>query len=129
MKKQLSQDPFDFLNNESQINIDSATLTATNAFMEIIKKKYPTDGAILFGSRARQTHQNDSDADVLVLLRGPKEVDMETKFTMADIAFDILMNTGVLITPVPILIESWMHPENYSNPSLLRNIRNEGVRL
>ena len=48
---------------------------------------------------------------------------------MADVAFDVMLETGILISPLPIWLDEWMNPENYSNPDLLRNIDREGVRL
>ena len=110
-------------------DLDQATLAATNAFMERIGGKYSIEGAILFGSRARRTHSDDSDADVAVLLRDHSEVDMATRLAMADIAFDVLMDTGVLVTPIPIWMDEWNHPENHSNPQLLDNIKREGIPL
>jgi len=50
--------------------LDLETARATALFMQLITRQYDTAGAILFGSRARQAHRADSDADVAVLLRG-----------------------------------------------------------
>jgi len=110
-------------------DIDSATLNATSAFMERIVGKYSIAGAILFGSRARRTHSHDSDADVAVLLRDHSDIDMATRLEMADIAFDVLMDTGVLVTPVPIRMDELAHPETHSNPAFIKNILKDGVRL
>lgn len=54
---------------------------------------------------------------------------LDTKLALADIAYDVLLETGVLIQPFPIWQDEWEHPENYSNPALLRSINREGVRL
>lgn len=86
-------------------------------------------GAIIYGSRARGTHRPDSDADVAVLLSGEHQRFLPTKLAMADIAFDVLLKTGILISPLPIWLDEWEHPEEYSNPALLHNIDREGVRL
>ena len=48
---------------------------------------------------------------------------------MADLAYDALLETGIRIQPLPIWEEERVHPETYSNPRLLHNIRREGVRL
>ena len=48
---------------------------------------------------------------------------------MADLAYDVLLETGVRIQPLPIWEEEWAHPEGYSNPRLLQNIERQGVRL
>jgi hypothetical protein len=56
---------------------------------------------------------------------------------MADIAYDVLLDTGIHVQPLPIWRSGhlaiweaeWAHPEAYSNPRLLRNLAREGVRL
>lgn len=109
--------------------LDSDTERATRLFMQRITRLYDTTGAILFGSRARQTHRADSDADVAVFLRGVHQRFLPTKLAMADVAFDVLLETGIRIQPLPVWEDEWEHPESYSNPRLLANIANEGVRL
>ncbi len=111
------------------ISLDFETERATQLFMQRIAKQYNTAGAILFGSRARQTHHADSDADVAVLLRGAHLRFLPTKLAMADVAFDVLLETGINISPLPVWLDEWEHPETYSNPDLLKNIANEGVLL
>jgi antitoxin ChpS len=46
-----------------------------------------------------------------------------------DIAYDILLDTGIRIQPLPVWESEWAHPELYSNPRLLHNIAAEGVAL
>jgi len=83
-------------------NLDSDTERATMLFMQRFTRQYDTAGAILFGSRARQTHHADSDADVAVLLRGAHQRFLPTKLAMADLAFDVLLETGINISPLPV---------------------------
>jgi hypothetical protein len=47
---------------------------------------------------------------------------------MADVAFDVLLETGINITPLPVWLDEWEHPKTSSNPALLRNIAREGGR-
>ena len=110
-------------------NLDLATQTAAHAFVEKLAHHFDVSKVFLFGSRARNTHQNESDADIAILLRGKVGRFMATKFAMDDIAYDILLDTGIRIQPLPIWQAEWDHPEAYSNPALLRNIQNEGVAL
>jgi predicted nucleotidyltransferase len=109
--------------------LDSNTKRATSLFIQRIASQYDMAGAILFGSRARQTHRPDSDADVVILLRGAHQRFLPTKLAMADVAFDVLLETGINISPLPVWMDEWEHPETYSNPLLLKNIANSGVRL
>jgi len=111
------------------ITIDPATERAVRMFMQQIASQYDVAGVVLFGSRARQTYRPDSDADVAVLLSGPHQRFLPTKLAMADVAFDVLLETSVNISPFPIWLDEWEHPEAYSNPRLLNNIANEGIRL
>ncbi|EQD70831.1 DNA polymerase beta subunit [mine drainage metagenome] len=110
-------------------DIDSDTAQAARLFVQRIAGQYDMAGAILFGSRARQTHRSDSDADVAILLRGAHQRFLSTKLAMADVAFDVLLETGINISPLPVWMDEWEHPETYSNPLLLKHIVSEGIRL
>jgi predicted nucleotidyltransferase len=114
---------------KSVADIDPATARAARAFIEKLAGSYDYAGAILFGSRARKTHRPDSDADVAVLLHGRPAKFVATKLAMADLAYDVLLETGIRIQPLPIWEEEWEHPEAYSNPRLLHNIEREGIRF
>nr|VFJ45037.1 MAG: antitoxin ChpS [Candidatus Kentron sp. FM]VFJ45510.1 MAG: antitoxin ChpS [Candidatus Kentron sp. FM]VFK06726.1 MAG: antitoxin ChpS [Candidatus Kentron sp. FM] len=109
--------------------IDENTARAVAIFMTRIREQYPVSEALLFGSRARGDFRPDSDADVAVLLRGEPERLLPTKLAMADVAFDVLLETGILVQPLPIWEAQWQHPDGYSNPYLLKNIAKEGMRL
>ena len=109
--------------------IDSTTEHAVRQFLKRLEGQYDAVGAVLFGSRARGSHRPDSDADLAVLLRGEHQRFLPTKLAMSDIAFDVLLETGINISPLPVWLDEWEHPETYSNPALLQNIAKEGVRL
>lgn len=83
-------------------NIDSATLAASRLFLERIARSYDYAGAFLFGSRARKTHRTDSDADVAVLLRGMPAQFVGTKLAMDDVPYDVLLETGIRVQPLPV---------------------------
>ncbi len=110
-------------------DIDDATAAATRAFLAKVTKRYDLVGAVLFGSRARKSHREDSDADVAVLLHGHTGPFVATKLAMADLAYDVLLETGIRIQPLPIWEDEWSHPETYSNPNLLHAIVRDGIRL
>ncbi len=109
--------------------IDPETERAVRAFVVKVARQYDLAGVILFGSRARKIHRPDSDADVAVLLRGRPGKFVATKLAMADLAYEVLLESGIRIQPLPIWQEEWEHPETYSNPRLLHNIEREGIRL
>ncbi|MBI1869150.1 MAG: nucleotidyltransferase domain-containing protein [Methylocystis sp.] len=109
--------------------IDPKTDFAAHAFLARLEGQYEVAGAVLFGSRARGDNRPESDADVLVLLRGPPGSLVATKLAMVDAAYEVELDTGVVISPLPVWEEEWEHPETWTNPRLLENIRREGVPL
>jgi predicted nucleotidyltransferase len=110
-------------------HLDQNTENAVCRFMALLNGKYDVISAIVFGSRARGTHDADSDADVAVLLNGECQRLLPTTLAMADIAVDVLLETGIKISPLPIWMDEWEHPEMNSNPALLLTIAREGVRI
>ncbi len=110
-------------------NNDPATERAARAFIAKVSARYDFAGAILFGSRARQTNRPDSDANIAVIQHGHPGRFVSTKLEMADITYDTLLEMGIRNQPLPIWKMEWAHPEAYSNPQLLRNIERDGVRL
>ncbi|MFL6603986.1 MAG: nucleotidyltransferase family protein [Steroidobacteraceae bacterium] len=109
--------------------LDPAVIRAVQEFARRLAGRYPVQQVILFGSRARGTQRSDSDADVVVLLRGPRGRFLDTKLELVDIAYDVLLDTAIHIQPLPIWENEWEHPETHSNPRLLQNIKREGVSL
>jgi len=122
---QVNEAPVPYLNSRAEPEI----IGPAREFVHRVSARYPVKAALLFGSRARGTHRADSDVDVAVLLRGPRGKLMDTSLEMADIAFDVLLETNVYIQPLPIWEYEWEHPESHSNPRLLENIRREGRPL
>ena len=110
-------------------DLPADTLQATRAFAARIASAYATQSILLFGSRARGTARAESDADVAVVLKGAPGHFVHTKMAMNDIAYDILLDTGIRIQPLPIWESEWAQPESYSNPYLLRNVARDGVVL
>ena len=109
--------------------VDARTRRAAQVFLERIAARYPYSRALLYGSRARGDHDLRSDADLAVFLKGPRGNLMDAGVDMAGVAFDVLLDTDILVSPLPIWEDDWAHPENYSNPRLLENIRREGISV
>lgn len=111
------------------ITIDATLRGAAKAFLAKVSGRYDYSEAILFGSLARNDYHPDSDMDVAVLLRGVPGKFVATKLAMDDLAYEVLLDTGIRIAPFPIWTEEWANPESYSNPTLLKNIQREGLGL
>lgn len=110
-------------------DIDPNTQHAARTFIAKVSAQYAVADAILFGSRARRNSRMDSDLDIAVVLRGNRGRFIDTKLALADIAYDVLLETGILIQALPLWEDELKQPERYNNPDLLRNISREGIRL
>jgi len=108
---------------------DVDTVGAAREFVRRASARYSVRSAVLFGSRARGTHRSDSDVDIAIVLQGQRGNLIETSIEMADIAFELLLETNVYIQPLPIWEKEWDYPETHSNPHLVENIRREGLPL
>ena len=109
--------------------LDAETERAARLFVARVSSQYEVVGAVVFGSRARRSHRPDSDTDIAILLRGKRGPFLGTKLALADIAFDVLLETGILIQPLPVWEDDWEDPDHAANPRLIRNIAREGIRL
>jgi len=109
--------------------LDAETERAARVFMQRIESKYPAIEGLVYGSRARGDHKPDSDADLAVILEGERGDRYEVSGDMAGIAFDVMLETGVLVSPLPLWEEEFRQPERFSNPALIANIKREGLRL
>ncbi|MBV9751120.1 MAG: recombinase family protein [Hyphomicrobiales bacterium] len=109
--------------------VDATTERVARAFRRRLRGRYDVRESILFGSRARHAHRPDSDADIAVVLRGPCGDRTAAALDMAALAFDVLLETGVLVEALPLWEDEFKHPERFSNPGLIRNIQREGIKL
>jgi DNA invertase Pin-like site-specific DNA recombinase/predicted nucleotidyltransferase len=113
----------------SNPRIDAATEHAARVFMQRLEGKFAAIEGRLFGSRARGTHKPDSDADIAVILQGEQGDRYGVSRDMAGIAFDVMMETGVLIDALPLWEDELKRPERFSNPALIESINRDGLRL
>jgi uncharacterized protein len=108
---------------------DDETLRAARAFLRRLEGRYPVAEGILFGSRARGAHHKGSDADLAVVLTGAHGDRTAAALDMAGIAFEVLLDTGILVDALPLWTDELDRPESFGNPALIYNIQREGVRL
>jgi predicted nucleotidyltransferase len=78
---------------------------------------------VLFGSRARGDHDDDSDVDVCVVLRAPVDPALEIART-AEIVASVSLDLDLVISCV------FVDERDYATGAgpFLRNVRREGVR-
>jgi len=110
-------------------NLEPAVEAAVRKFISLISARYDIERVIVYGSRARGDHREDSDIDVAVLLRGEPQSRFRVMNDMTDSAFDVLNTTDLLVSPVPFWSDEWANPENSSSQILMRNIQREGIQV
>lgn len=108
---------------------DDETMRAARAFLRRLEGRYPVAEGILFGSRARRAHKAGSDADLAVVLKGEHGDRTAAALDMAGIAFEVMLDTGVLVEALPLWDDELKSPESFSNPALIYTIQREGLRL
>lgn len=107
--------------------LDPQTEMAVRAFLARIPPELKIEKAIVFGSRARGDNKPDSDADLALVFERGNEWPIVGM--LAGLAFDVLMDTGILVQPVPISTLDWTHPEGFPRPGFLRNVAREGIAV
>ncbi len=101
--------------------VDPLTAQASKAFLQKLEGHFNISKAILFGSRARLDYTDESDADIALLISDEVGQFVDTKLQLDDYAYEVLLDTGIRIQPIPIWQDEWFHPEHYPNPALIFN--------
>ncbi len=82
---------------------------------------------ILYGSYARGDYQNDSDIDIVAIVRGDR-VDLQNRLKKIwDISSDLELEYGTIVSPTVIPFSEF---EKYKDDlPYYKNIQNEGVNI
>jgi predicted nucleotidyltransferase len=78
---------------------------------------------VLFGSRARGDARPDSDYDIAVFIKGAGTFSDESA-RLAEVSTDILLDTGVVISPTPFPAEAYRDRTGF-----MHELRNDGLDL
>jgi predicted nucleotidyltransferase len=111
------------LNDQSFV--DPKIRHAIDLYLTRIRERHPdqVEEVILYGSVARCENNADSDVDLLVI---GKTDDMEVEFDIFGMSFDVLLETGIDISPK---YRSQKKFEAYQHFSLNQNIIRDGIRV
>lgn len=113
----------------AQIAQEPKVERAIALFLDALRTGYAVHEVRLYGSRARGDFRPDSDVDLAVVLDGPRGDVWGLARAFADMTFDILVETGIALSPMAFWHDDFEHPDHASNPALIRNIQREGIRL
>lgn len=96
---------------------------------EIYRTVYGEDivKMVLYGSYARGDNQDDSDIDIVAIVRGERS-DLQERLKMVwDISSDLELEYGTIVSPTVIPLSEY---EKYKDDlPYYRNIQNEGVDI
>lgn len=82
---------------------------------------------VLYGSYARGDYQNDSDIDVVAIVRGERKDLQERLKEVWDVSSDLELEYGTIVSPTVIPLDEF---EKYkADLPYYRNIQNEGVNI
>ena len=107
--------------------LTSREKAALSEFVARLRARYADEVmlVVLFGSKVRGDFDEESDVDVLVVV---KNGDWRFRDEVALTAFEPMLEYDIVITPLVIDLEHYQWLQRYQAP-LYRNIQSEGVGL
>ena len=103
---------------------------ALDRFSSALSAVYSSElnNVFVFGSRARGNAANDSDLDVVVVLKDDGLDHFTERMKLADLAYDVIVETGIHLQPWPVTIGEWENPETHRNPALVWAMKRDAIR-
>lgn len=86
----------------------------------------PEAQLVLYGSRARGDAQEDSDYDLLVLVKGPVDWQLERK--IRNRIYDLELETDTILSVYVISLNIWNSPVYKAQP-FWQNVTQEGINI
>lgn len=117
----------DLRNLESHLALTTNEREAVSEFVKILRQRHGSmiKEIILFGSKVRGNDKQDSDIDILIVL---KNLSWEIKKSISELAACENLKHNVLISTVRYDADIWENPVIRLSP-FGRTVREEGVRL
>ncbi len=90
-----------------EISLADRDRRAVEQAADILRRQFPVEQVILFGSKARGDDRADSDIDLLILTT--RLVSHKEREQMTRALFDVQLDLGVLISRLVVPLEQWKH--------------------
>ncbi|MEZ4526473.1 MAG: nucleotidyltransferase domain-containing protein [Desulfobacterales bacterium] len=107
-------------------NLSEKDKKAIQLASEILRKKFPVENVILFGSKARGDDDEESDIDLLLLTDRP--ISWEERKSVIDTLFDIELTYDVVISPLISTYYDW-NEGMFSVMPIHNEIAREGIPM
>jgi len=105
--------------------MNKRTTNITGRIRNEIKSIDPTAKVILFGSRARGDARQDSDWDILILIRDTVTIEKERAFRYK--LFDLELETGEVFSTFVYNTDTWN--KKHKITPFYKSIKQEGILL
>jgi len=89
----------------SDIKLKKSDREALKAASTLLRKKFPIDSIILFGSKAKGTDETESDIDLLLLTQ--QKLTWQERDAITDALFDIQLEYDVVISTLVVATKEW----------------------
>ena len=96
-------------------------------FIDAVREHYGSRlrNAVVFGSRARQDHREDSDLDLAVVLVDAGFDFWVEKLKLIEMSHDAFFDHDLMIQAWPIAEAAWLNPALHTNPRFVREARRD----
>lgn len=108
-------------------NLTEDHKTAILRYIEILKTKYKDkiSQVVLFGSFAKGEYDEESDIDILVVL---KNGDNKLRDEISMAAFEIILSYNIILSPIVIDKKTFVWHKKFKDP-LYNSIKRDGIDL
>ena len=108
-------------------NLTKNQKAAVLGYLQILQKKYrdKIEQVVLFGSAARGESDEESDIDILVVL---KDRDNKLKDEISMASFEMILNNNVILSPIVMDKKTFEWHKRYKDP-LYNSIERDGINL
>lgn len=97
-----------------------------NKIVKLAQTNFPNSEITLYGSKARNDDNKDSDWDLLVLLNAAK-LPFNNEKKILDDFYELELESGEVFSPLIYTKSDWEN--KYSFTPLYESIQNEGIRI
>ncbi len=106
-------------------NLRKEQKAALFTYLRLLQEKYGNkiDQVLLFGSAARGESDEESDLDILIVLKNGNKK-LKDEISMA--SFDLILKNNVILSPIVMDRKSYAWHKKYRDP-LYNNIERDGI--
>ena len=90
----------------TEVALASKDREAIESAALVLRRRFPVERVILFGSKARGTDDEESDIDLLVLTS--RSLSLQERDAVIDVLFDVELEHDVVISTLVLSMQDWL---------------------